>query len=338
MTSYFARGELARLRRLRERLISIESRAQGTPAPRYWESPQDLELYDAFFAQRIGWKWRAVLDELDARGRRPSGEHLLDWGCGTGIAAREWLRGADENVQSVTLWDRDPKARAFAAARLTAEYPDIELRVATQPPKGTEADVLLVSHVLDELEDGDVDPLLEIARNASATVWVEPGSRLTSRRLGAVRDALLDVLVPLAPCTHRERCGVLAIGQERNWCHLFARPPQDVFTEGRWSEFGRELGIDLRSVPYSFVALAKDLALEAPAGGARLLGRPRRQRGRALIDTCEASGLRSESMLQRLNKPLFKTLGETAGEALVLDIEREGERITHLERRTFPRT
>ena len=71
------------LDRLRERFLS------GRPGDEpYWTSPSDLACYDSTYAERIGWKWDAVLDELSLRKWAPGGGPVLDWGCGSGIAGR----------------------------------------------------------------------------------------------------------------------------------------------------------------------------------------------------------------------------------------------------------
>ena len=73
----------AALDRLRDSFLA------GKPAgASYWTSRLDLENYDLTFAQRIGWKWDAVLLELKLRGWTPPRGPLLDWGCGSGIAGR----------------------------------------------------------------------------------------------------------------------------------------------------------------------------------------------------------------------------------------------------------
>ena len=62
--------EIAILRRLRERFLS------RTPGADYWHSQKELTLYDITFAERIGWKWDAVLRELSRRGWQPKSERL----------------------------------------------------------------------------------------------------------------------------------------------------------------------------------------------------------------------------------------------------------------------
>ena len=325
MPRYFTADELETLRRLRATFVSFEDHA-GDAEP-YWESPDDLALYDETFAQRIAWKWDAVLDELERRKRLPTGRTLLDWGCGTGIATRRTL-ARTPSAQRVFLFDHDHAAAEFALERVRAADPGVEARIGL-PVEAP--DLLLASHVLDELAPGSLEPLLVLAERSTATLWVEPGSRRTSRALGEVRVRLARALDVLAPCTHQAACGALT-GTDA-WCHFFARPPQDVYTEGHWAELGRELGIDLRSLPYSFLALARRGLFELGGPAARLLGRPRLTRGRAELELCDADGVRSVDYLQRSDRRLFKELDDVAGESWLIDATLAGTRVTAIVRR-----
>ncbi len=322
MGTYFQQRDLERLRALRGVLLAMEARPEGEEAPRYWSSRRDIELYDQIFAARIGWKWDAVLDELVLRHGVPAAETLLDWGTGTGIATRRVLAHVP-GIRRVVLYDRDPEVLGFALERLGAEYPDVEVEAARAAPDGP-FDLAIASHVLDELDEHGESALVGALRGAREVLWVEPGSKRTARRLSAARDGLLDAYEVLAPCVHSGACGMLAEGQSRHWCHLFARPPAEVHTTGSWSEIHRELKIDLRSLPYSYVALrrradgARAARITEGAAGARLLGRPRFQRGRVLLDLCDSDGVREAPMLQRTDKALFKSLKSTAGEAVLL--------------------
>ena len=53
----------AALDRLRDTFLAVQSTGAD-----YWMSRSDLENYDFTFAQRIAWKWDAVLRELGLRG------------------------------------------------------------------------------------------------------------------------------------------------------------------------------------------------------------------------------------------------------------------------------
>ncbi len=325
MPRYFTAQELDRLRRLRATFVAFEDHGgEGEP---YWEFPEELALYDETFARRIAWKWDAVLEELQLRKRLPSGRTVVDWGCGTGVATRRFLTlGA--STERVFLFDHASAAAEFALARVRAEHPRVEARLGL-PEEAP--DVLLVSHVLDELDPETLESLLVLAERSAAVLWVEPGSRRTSRALGAVRERLGQALDVLAPCTHQAACGALA--NVDGWCHFFARAPQDVYTEGHWAELGRELGIDLRSLPYSFLALARRGAFELAGPGARMLARPRLTRGRAEFELCDASGVRGVDYLQRSDKALYKRLDDTAGEPWLFDATFEEKRVTSMVRR-----
>ena len=328
MPRYFTREELDLLRVLREGFLAHE-REPGSGAPPYWGSAHELELYERTFAQRIAWKWDAVLAELALRGRMPAGARVLDWGCGSGIAALRWLgaRPGGAGVERLYLWDHSYTARAYAAERVRAEFPSVE--VVTELPEEA-PDVLLVSHVLGELATEGREPLLELAAGSGAIVWVEPGSRASSRALGETRERLRATHDLVAPCPHQGPCGALVARDA--WCHFFARPAAEAYTEGRWAEFARELGIDLRSLPYSFVALVRRGAVAPKSPAVRLLGRPRLTRGRAQLTVCRAEGVGDVDFLQRTDKHLFKELEDVAGEPWLFDATIEDGRITHIER------
>lgn len=320
--------DYARLERLRGAFLSGRGRSP-------WRDARDLEVYDATFAQRIAWKWAAVLDELDLRGGLPPCARVLDFGCGTGVAAKTWLaRPAGAAARELWLHDASPLAVEHAVKH--AALPRPGLRVERGLPAAA-PDLLLVSHVLGELAQPERASLVALARTASAVVWVEPGSRETSRELAGVRDELLDAFDVVAPCTHAARCPLLAPGAEAEWCHSFARPPREVFTSSFWAKFGTQLSIDLRSVPFSFLALRRKSAAPAERsfeGADRILGRPRIEKGRALVDACGAQGLRSLRLIARDDRAFFERLEEPEGEALLYRLAVEAGRIQKAERLT----
>lgn len=309
-----------RLAELRESFLAAEG---GEAADSYWRSRRDFELYDATFATRIGWKWDAVLRELALRGRTPSGATLVDWGCGTGVAARRFVASVP-GVKHVHLCDRSKQATWFARDALATLDP--KLKITLHAPTADEPiDVLLASHVLGELAPEALDELLALAARAQFVIFVEAGSRPVSRALGAVRERLLGTFDVLAPCTHAAACGLLAAGREQDWCHFFARPPAEAFTSAFWRRFSDELGIDLRALPYSFLALARRSEPLVPRG-TRVLGRPRLLKGRALLECCDAHGVATRALFERDAKPLFKLL-DRSGELLLADMRCEDERI-----------
>jgi ribosomal protein RSM22 (predicted rRNA methylase) len=291
----------------------------------YWQSEADLAAYDASFAQRIGWKWDYVLAELKRRGWSPPAGELLDWGCGSGIAGRAFLDyfGAD-SVAGLRLWDRSPLAMSFAAQRAREKFPGLnvvaglnaETEVAATRASPPRDSVLLISHVLTELTPEQVEALADLAAEAASVIWVEPGTYEASLTLIAIRERLRERLNVIAPCTHAGRCGILAPGNERHWCHHFATPPPEVFTDGDWSRFANLLGIDLRDLPLSFLVLDARPAQVLPPGAARVIGHPRIYKGHALLLGCEAAGVRERKLTRRKFPDEFRALKK--GEADVL--------------------
>jgi hypothetical protein len=97
---------------------------------------------------------------------------------------------------------------------------------------------------------------------ADAVLWVEPGTHDVSRQLGGFREQLRGSgFRVVAPCTHENECPMFAIGRERDWCHFFAPPPSEIFADSNWVKFGQRAGIDLRSLPYAFIALERQRVL-----------------------------------------------------------------------------
>jgi SAM-dependent methyltransferase len=288
----------------------------------YWHSESDLASYDATFAQRIGWKWDYVLAELARHGWSPPMGELLDWGCGSGIAGRAFLDhfGA-QAVTALRVWDRSAAAIAFAARRARGKYPGLDVNTGSREDDGEHGVThptfnLLLSHVLTELTPDQTEALLDLAVRAQCILWVEPGTHAVSRRLIAIRERLRECFNVIAPCTHSAPCGMLAPGNERHWCHHFAVPPREIFTDGNWSRFARLTGIDLRDLPLSFLVLDRRSAPPLPAGAGRVIGHPRLYKAHALLLGCDATGVRERKLQQRTLPAEFRALKKSAGEVL----------------------
>ncbi len=239
----------------------------------YWQSPADLAHYDFTFAQRIGWKWDAVLAELHRLGWTPPPGPVLDWGCGSGIAGRR-----------VCEFFGIPTRRVFDRSRLAMDFAGGD-RWQGEPPG-----VLVLSHVLNELRE-----LPDVIARADAVLWVEPGTHADSHALIAAREKLRDRFHVVAPCTHREKCGMTG----NDWCHFFAAPPTGIMADGDWVRFAQRAGIDLRSLPYSYLVLDRRPVVPA---GARVIGKPRRYKGYAKALLCDATGVR-DTMIQKRDMP-----------------------------------
>jgi len=299
----------------------------------YWQSPADLANYDATYAERIGWKWNAVLNELTRRDWLPRTRTILDWGCGSGVAGRRVLSAfGPENFDALHAWDHSPLARDFAIERARAEFPS--LSVSAFADTGQPIGLLVVSHVLNELPPEGLAQLLSLVARADAVLWVEPGNHVVSRQLIGIRETLTSAFHIVAPCPHQGACGLLAAGNERHWCHFFAEPPSGVQNDSNWVRFGHRAGVDLRSQAYSFLVLQKKPAATPPlsSDAARILGRAEHFKGFARILSCEAAGVSSLELQKRADADLFKALKKDSSYPLYRWTRDERGRITAAER------
>ena len=287
------------LDRLRDQFLS------GTPTTAsYWNSASDVANYDFTYAQRIGWKWDAVLRELRLRGWSPPAGPVLDWGCGSGIAGRRVIEMFGwEVVTAMRVFDHSALAMEFAKTKAVEEFPG--LQVTSAAPAAPGVGTLIVSHVLNELTESGGQALRQAIDLADAVLWVEPGTHADSRALITLREALREQFTVIAPCTHQAGCGLLAAGNERHWCHHFAKPPAGIMADSDWVKFAQRAGIDLRSLPYSFLVLERrGLRPAIPGrldeGAARVLGVPRVYKGFSKLLSCDATGVRELEMQKRV--------------------------------------
>lgn len=312
------------LERLREKFL----RGNASTAP-YWETPADLASYDFTYAERIGWKWDHVLRELHLHGWRPSSRAVFDWGCGSGVAARRVISFfGSEHFDSLTVWDHSPLACDFATEAGQRAFPALSVAQATPSLLAATEPIglLIISHVLNELPPDALAALRSLIARADAVLWVEPGTHVVSRQLGALRDEFKTAFRVVAPCTHQNACPVLAPGNERHWCHFFAPPPSEIFADSNWVKFGQRAGIDLRSLPYCFLALDRHRDAAAVDGLSRVIGRPEHFKPYARVLNCDATGVAELELPKRADPALFKQLDRTKA-PLVYRWQRDGTKI-----------
>jgi SAM-dependent methyltransferase len=277
-----------KLRELREFFLS----AQPNHAA-YWDSEKTVELYDQTLAVRIGWRWDAVLGQLRSLRWQPGEKLFLDWGCGSGIAARKILE-AFPHFDSVYLSDLSPHAERYAAKRMLTQFPAVSVRPGI-PPAG-EPFCLVLSHVLGELDVKSEELLASIVTRSSSLIWVEGGSAVLSKKLVLWRERLNWPVI--APCTHRQPCGMLAPENHMHWCHFFTRPPGETFMSAEWAEFAKQLEIDHRTVAFSYLVLDRT-ATDQPSGLARNIGSTRVYKATAKLQLCDADGLHDVELMKR---------------------------------------
>jgi len=290
------------LERLRTAFLDGTAGAQD-----YWRNESDLESYDQTFGQRIRWKWDYVLNELKQRGWSPPATmgEIIDWGCGSGVATRSFLDhfGPDPSP-TFLFWDRSPLAMQYAARKASEAFP--EIKVWLERPPEQMSGTLLISHALTELADTQLDELLGLAAHATVVIWVEPGTYDASRKLIAVRERLRSGFQVVSPCTHQGPCGMLTPENQRHWCHHFAPSPPEVFMDRHWARFAKIAGVDLRSLPLSFLVLDKRRAPQPDR--MRVIGRPRVYKAHALLLGCDSSGVRDYRRTKREEPDEFRRL------------------------------
>jgi hypothetical protein len=294
----------------------------------YWASAADLAGYNLTYGERIGWKWDAVLDELQMRGWKPPGGGMLDWGCGSGIAGRRVVgRFGASYFESLAVWDHSPIATEFSEETARGEFPTLSVSTAdTEYLQGDKPiGLLVISHVMNELPASALDELRALAARSQAIIWTEPGSHDISRSLGSFRDEWSSEFRVVAPCTHSLPCPILRPGNERHWCHHFAAPPSGIFADSNWVKFGQRAGIDLRSLPYSFIALDRGSS-GSESGLSRVIGRPEHFKPYTRLLNCDAGGLAELTVMKRDNAALCKELGKTK-RPLVYRWTRDGAKI-----------
>ena len=278
----------------------------------YWQSEKLLSDYHDTLGQRILFKWQNVLSYLDGKNILPlKGQKdfvIKDWGCGTGVASLAFLAYCKPSGKvKLVLSDRSQAAMSFARKKVEEACREACIE---GPESKASADVLLVSHVLSEMGKEEEACLLEEIRKAKYVIWLDAGTKAVSRRLSKARDALLAGFDVLAPCTHQMACGMLEEGNEQHWCHFFGDVPPLVFQSAFWREFSKKLKIDLRSLPMSFLVMAKkEVGVDGPlAGEKRIIGRVAAQKGRCHFYTCDSLGVRKEERQKREDKKAFKSL------------------------------
>ena len=289
----------------------------------YWSQESDLDSYDLTFGQRIAWKWMHVLDELALIGWEPPPIRVLDWGCGSGVAGRVFSeRFAGTTFSTLSVWDRSSLAIRFAERRASERFPGLLVEAGIPP---SEPFTLLLSHVLTELDEVQTEELVALSRRAEAVVCVEPGTYGASRRLIHFREALRGDFQVVAPCCHQAACPMLEKNNAPHWCHHFAWPPAEVFTDSDWAKFATFMGIDLRSLPVSFLVLDRRDNIQRLGGMTRLIGRARLYKPHALILGCEAQGLTEPRVSKRLHPELFKKLRKNETPPWVRWVHEDGQ-------------
>jgi hypothetical protein len=112
--------------------------------------------------------------------------------------------------------------------------------------------------------------------------------------------------------------------------------PSEAHQDAGLAEFSRALNVDLRVLPYSFLAMQRLRPVDGEAEGqaeeaARVLGRPEEKKGHLRLLSCEAEGL-FERVLQKRDHPgEYRRLRKDPG-LMLYRFEGEGLRVSGAKR------
>lgn len=84
--------------------------------------------------------------------------------------------------------------------------------------------------------------------------------------------------------------------------------------DGRWREIGRRLNIDLRALPYHFLAMVRTdspATTDSAACGPRLLGRPEIRNKFVRFYQCEEAGITERTVFKSRESDLYKRIKKT---------------------------
>jgi len=272
----------------------------------YWKSQHVLEQYDQVYGRRILWKWEGILALLaHCAWDFNKTKVIVDWGCGTGVASEAYLPRLASSETELLLWDKSELALEFSLAKLKSQFPSISMRKMELGETLLKGFTLLLSHVISELSERKLNELIRLASGAGRILWVEPGTPKVSQKLIEVREKFMGHLKVIAPCPHQSPCGLNGrVGKD--WCHHFIQPPQEVFHSGVWTEIGRRLQIDLRSLPVSYLAM--DSGKGPAQADFQILGRPRRYKGQTKVLWCDAHHVESREISQKKDSDLYEAV------------------------------
>ena len=247
--------------------------------------------------QRPGWRPRSMLD---------LGAGL---GAGTWAAADLWL-----SLETATSIDLEPEMVGLgrelgdgAEHRLVrdAEWIVGDFRSHV---KDASHDLVVLSYVLGEWDEGSLSELLAVAWEATAgsLVVVEPGTPAGYRRMIQARTELVSAGgFVTAPCPHDAPCPM-----NGDWCHFAVRVGRT-----RLHRIAKRGISSFEDEKFSYVAVSREPTDRTEA---RVVRHPQIRPGNIRIELCSPTGL-DTLVATRSDKDLFKrarkvSWGETFSE------------------------
>ena len=261
----------------------------------------DRLAYAAVRAPATFAAMRAVLAELRRRAPGLDAHSLLDLGSGPGTAL--WSAWETcERLEAATHVDRDAAmghlgerllegSGVARQVRSTWRTLDLAARGAGEQLGAFGAhDLVLFGYVLGELPEERRAETVDAAWGvtAGALVIVEPGTPAgTARVLAARKQLLARGAVVAAPCPHGADCPLPA----DDWCHFGARLNRSAVQRRL-----KEASLGYEDEKYAYVALTREAADPCAA---RVLRRPRIEKGHVTLRLCERDGVGTSVVARR---------------------------------------
>ncbi len=230
---------------------------------------------------------------------------VLDIGSGPGTAL--WAAVSHwPGLQTLVAWERE-EAFIELGQQLARPHPQLsrtEWRRVTLgsalPPTPAEYDLIVIGHVLNELQP---DLQREVVRLAwemcrGVLLIVEPGTSAAFPVVQAARAFLLEQgAETLAPCTHDAPCPLL-----NDWCHFPQRLNRPTFQRrAKGAVAGWE------ESKFSYTAMAR-FGSDKPAWG-RLIHQPNVQKGQVALTISSRDGI-VRPVIAKRNREAFKVASE----------------------------
>ncbi len=274
------------------RTLSDAYRAGGTAASRAARTGAEVAAY---LTTRAPATYAAAAEVFrQTRLARPSFEpsSLLDLGAGPGIAA--WAATeAWTGIAEASLVEAEPemvRVGRSLAAQGTGALEAAAWEVTDAGASGSQADLVVASYVLGELEPGSLVSFVHNAwaRTVDMLVIVEPGTTAGYERVLTARTAVVAAGgSTLAPCPHDAPCP-LPVG---DWCHFATRLPRSrAHRTAKSAERGFE------DEKFAYVVLCRS---PHPRPGERVIRRPDLRPGHVVLDLCTSSRLEQRTVSRR---------------------------------------
>jgi len=290
-----------RVSSLSNRFVHRASRLES-----YLDDPQDRLAYLAYYTTVNLPKLFFPLSEIQFGtgffGRKPL--RVLDVGAGTGSAlfgTMFWHEARfDQRVHAVAV-DHSAAAinelqrhfqQLFPGDQLNGHV--IDLQKKHLPPG--EFDLILVSNVINEFDDGGLGLLGQLRERTTPDGWiivVEPALLRTSRTLLTFRDEAVKAgWTVFAPCTRQAGCPALV--KETDWCHHDMPWERPKFIR----LIDDSLGMIKKTLKFSYITLGSNgqnlaSSFPQPADVHRVVSERFDEKGRTRIFMCGESGRRS---------------------------------------------